>query len=304
MSRPLTLALFTLTCAALGCTKSGTDDSGTDDSTAEVDVFGENIFVTESPVGDLGCYAGDGAWLSQSPDPSCAVDLAFTGEIEDFETGDNVDDCDLQLFFDDTYEEGGADYQTTSDASGAVAGTLKTCTPTTYRTTKDPALELTQVTIQAHEVFGFSTSTADVTFNSVSSATYNVIPSLLGVSVKAGFGIVAGTAYDCNEDPLQNAQVVVKDADGNYPEDQRIHYFVDEFPNRNQKWTSEDGLWVAVNIPPGEVTVEMYTWDGAAYVLQGTTALTIVPDSINIANAFTGYDGGVVYPDSCLSACN
>lgn len=237
MHRALILPLL-----ALACTKSTTDDSGgPDDSSDTVDVFAENINVQETPVGDLSCYTGDGSWLTQSPDPSCVADVPFTAEIEDFETGDNVDDCSLELFFDDLYVEGGADFSATSDANGDVSGTLRTCTPTTIRTTKDPALELTQVTIEAHQTYGFGAS-VDTTFNSVSSTTYDVIPSLLGVSVKAGFGIVAGTAYDCNEDPVQNAQVVVKGADGSYPVDQRIHYFVDEFPNRNQQWTSEDGL--------------------------------------------------------------
>ena len=37
--------------------------------------------------------------------------------------------------------------------------------------------------------------------------------------------------------------------------------FVDNFPNRQQLWTSDDGLWVAINIPVGDWIIEMWIYD-------------------------------------------
>ena len=298
----------------LALTACGDKDSTGDSGPVETDIFSEFIYVTETPVSedgvDLGtCHTPGGDWLAQSPDSSCATEHTFSGKIEDFQEGTGVADADLELFFSDRYDEGNADFTTVSDASGAVSGTIMACTPTTYRVYTDPALDETKITIQSHEVYDNNAGgELDIDFNSVSSTTYNIIPGLLGITVQPGQGIVAGTAYGCggDGDPVQFAQVIVKDEDGNYLEDYTVKYFVEEFPSRDQEWTSEDGLWVAINVPPGRITVEMWTYDGAEYQLQGETSLDIVPDSINVANIFTGSggeNGGVVYPESCLSAC-
>ncbi|MCP4804155.1 MAG: hypothetical protein GY913_20045 [Proteobacteria bacterium] len=298
----------------LALTACGDKDNTGDSGPAETDVFGEFIYVTTTPTAESGedlssCYTPGDDWLAQTPDASCATEHPFKGTIEDFQEGTGVADADLELFFGDRYEEGAADFSTTSDASGDVSGTLMACTPTTYRVYTDPALDETKITIQSHEVFA-NTAGAElgVDFNSVSSTTYNIIPGLLGITVQPGQGIVAGTAFGCggDGDPVQFAQIIVRDEEGNYLEDYSMKYFVEEFPSRDQEWTSEDGLWVAVNIPPGRVTIEMWTYDGTDHVLQGETSMDIVPDSINIANIFTGSggeNGGVIYPESCLSAC-
>ena len=303
---------MTLLISLLAC---GDKDATTDDSSAGVDLFGEYINVSDEPTTESGvaltdCHSSGADWLDQSPEASCAVEHSFEGTVEDFETGKGVADASLELYFGDRYVDGGADYETVSNSDGDVTGTLMSCTPTTYRVYTDPDLAETKITIQSHEVWGYEEDLAHgADFNSVSSTTYNIIPGLLGITVQPGQGIVAGTAYGCggDGDPIEGAQVIVRDAEtGDYLEDYVVKYFVDEFPNREQPNTSEDGLWVAVNVPPGRVTVEMWTWDGSDHVLQGETSMDIVPDSINIANIFTGSggdNGGVVYPESCLSAC-
>ncbi|HJN77999.1 MAG TPA: hypothetical protein QGF58_29065 [Myxococcota bacterium] len=303
---------MTLLLTLLAC---GDKDGPADDSSADVDVFDTYVNVTTTPTSASGtaltdCFSPGGDWLNQTPDDSCDVEHAFSGTVEDFESGDGVADATLEIYPGDRYVEGQADFETVSDPSGNVSGTLTSCTPTTYRTFTDPALDETKITIQSHEVYGYDADgELGVNFNSVSSTTYNIIPGLLGVTVQPGQGIVAGTAYGCggDGDPVEGAQVIVRDAEtGDYLEGYVVKYFVDEFPNRDQPYTSEDGLWVAVNVPPGRVTIEMWTWDGSSHIQQGDTSMDIVPDSINIANIFTGSggdDGGVVYPDSCLTAC-
>jgi hypothetical protein len=288
------------------------EKDGTVDDTGTVDLFGTYVFVTdpegntktEPAGGDLSCYTPGDAWLTNSADPSCQAEQAFTGIVEDFETGDEVPDATLELWWADS-TTGAVDQETISSESGAVSGTLMSCTPFSYRTSTDADLEETVTTIQAHEVYGFRTDDHDAAFYSVSTTTYNIIPSLLGVTPEPGKGIAAGTAYDCNGDPVEFVQVITKDSDGNIVEGQIVKYFREEFPNRDQYWTSDDGLWVIVNIPPGTVSVEMYGLNAAGeHELLGTTILEVVPDSINIANAYYGFDGGVVYPESCQTACS
>ena len=80
-----------------------------------------------------------------------------------------------------------------------------------------------------------------------------------------------------------------------------VKYFVDSFPNRNQPTTSADGLWIAINIPTGDVTVEMWISDGDdGHLLMGATKITVDEGSINMSNIQTGYGDGVRYPTSCL----
>ncbi len=302
---------MTLTLMALiAC---GENDDGTTDDSDAVDVFAEQIYVDSEPTAESGvalteCYGFDGTWASQSPDSSCAVEVDFDGEVVDFESDKPVPDATLEFYYSDIFQDGSEDFSTTSDGSGLLDGSVKTCTPMTYRVFTDPALEDTKVTIQAHEVYPYTdgdfTGEDNIEFNSVSTTTYSIIPSLLGISVDPAAGIIAGTAYGCggDGDPVEFSQVIVRPADGgDYYPSQEVRYFRDEFPNRDQEWTSEDGLWVAVNIPPGRVTVEMWVWNGSEHALAGTTDLDVIADSINIANIFTGYEGGVVYPESCLS---
>ena len=101
-----------------------------------------------------------------------------------------------------------------------------------------------------------------VSTDSVSRVTYQLIPSLLGVSVDEDKGVIAGTAFDCNGEEIEGAQVIVKDANGDIPDDLVVNYFRDSFPNRDQLWTSADGLWVAANVPEGELTIELYIYNG------------------------------------------
>ena len=84
---------------------------------------------------------------------------------------------------------------------------------------------------------------------------------------------------------------------------QDVFYFVDDFPQRDQPHTSEDGLWVAMNVPEGSWNVEMYVSDGAGgHIQMSNTRVEVFANSINISNHYTGYGEGIKYPDSCVAA--
>jgi len=288
----------------LACSK---DDSTTDTGSTPpgTDVFEQIIDVSVDPIGaDLECWTIGGDMLSNTPDASCVKDAPVTGKVVDFESDDPVSEATVELFLEDQIKETPDDV-TISDGSGNLTfDSAPTCTPISYRVSTDPALEETKVTIEAHEVYAFG-DTITAEFNSVSYATFNIIPSLLGVSVEPGKGIVAGGAYDCNGDPIEGVQAIARSIDdpNSYFEDQVVKYFVNDFPNRNQLYTSADGLWVIVNVPPSDAIVELWVSDGAGgHAMIGSTKLLVESDSINISSGYYGYTEQV-YPDSCLSSC-
>jgi hypothetical protein len=114
-------------------------------------------------------------------------------------------------------------------------------------------------------------------------------------------GVVAGRAYDIGENYIEGAQVVVRNVTtGVIPEGVVVNYFVDNFPTRNQKWTSADGLWVAINLPVGDWSIEMYIADGeGGHKLMGATIVPVYADTINISSIHTGHGDGIKYPANC-----
>ena len=101
---------------------------------------------------------------------------------------------------------------------------------------------------------------------------------------------------------VEGAQVIVK-MDGGYVAGQEVRYFVEDFPHREQPYTSEDGLWLAMQVPTGRATVEAYMVmeTGGEPQLMGSTSLDIFPDSINISSIYVGHDDGVLIDAECLT---
>ncbi len=295
MSRS-TCVLATLLIA---CT--GDDTTGTATDSGAVDIFSEIINITEAATGDNACFAAGDEWIDNTADPACIQDLPFTGEVIDFESSNEVPEATVEIFNSDKVE-GDADTSFISDDNGQVSGTLRTCAPYSYKVTTDneTADDPTKITIQAHLTEN-PTALEGVEFNSVSDATYTVIQALLGISPDPANGVVAGALYDCNEDPIEGAQVIVK-IDGEYVSGQEVRYFVEEFPHREQPYTSEDGLWLAMQVPTGRATVEawMVMEPGQGPVMMGSTSLDIFPDSINISSIYVGHDDGVLLDAECL----
>lgn len=296
-------SLCVVAALAVGCGDKDTDTetSGGTDSGTSADMFSQLINVEESASGDFTSFeAGyEGDWLSQEVDPNKQATVSMSGMVLDFETDDPVEDPTVEIFYSNAIS-GAADQIVEGDSDGNVSGEWPLCQPIAYRTTTAPGLGDTKVTIQFSEVAGFAKD-ANIEFDSVSSATYQVIPSLLGVSPDPAKGVIAGTAYDLTRSAFSGAQVLVRGVDGTIPSGIVAKYFRDEFPNRDQEWTSDDGLWVIINVPVGDWEVEMYIADSSGgHILMGTTQVAVAADSINISSVYAGYGDGVVYPESCL----
>jgi hypothetical protein len=233
----------------------GTNASETYETQDDLSGF---IYVDTAPIGDLECFApgydAQGDWNDSARDArldtsKVVADTLYTGAVIDFESDDPVPEALVEIY-DANMISGTPQQAMVADENGEVTGTTTTCTPFAYRVSTDPALGTTKDTMEVSQVPSATASQQD--FNSVSVATYSVIPALLGVSLDEDKGVVAGTAYDCAGIAFEGAQVVIRDADGGVPSSLVVKYFVGDFPNRNQEWTSADGLWVAINVPEGD----------------------------------------------------
>jgi hypothetical protein len=298
-----TPCLALLAVLAIGCGKDTDDSSATDDTGPDTsDPLDRYIHPTDEAVGDFSCFTPGAAWLTQEVDAAKVVPRTLHAMVEDFEDNFGVNEADVEIWYGDTFS-GTPDVTGSSDSAGSVDLEVPTCQALAYMTSTDPLEERTVDTQEAHQIYGYveEGTLLEDDLNSVAQSTYTLIPSLLGVSLDDDKSVIAGTAYDCNGDPIQNAQVVVVDSAGDFPESLVTNYFIEEWPVREQPATSEDGLWVAMNVPEGAWTVQLWALIGGVEVLLGATELESFAGGINISNIYTGYGDGVYYPESCLA---
>lgn len=308
--------LFALAaCSGGSDTDTDTEETDTDDGDPGGGP-GNRLTLTVAPTGD---YTGftptesyDGTtWLTQQLDPAKVATLNIAGEVLDFEDDVPRTNTQVQIWEGDV-ATGQPDSTADADANGRVSMTAPSCQPITYLAYPDPAAAEAMPTYKAHQVYGADGADPFAAeFISVSISTYLVIPAIVGITPEPGKSVIAGTGFDVTREPdtlseidagkVEGAEVVVKDLDGNYIPDVHVKYFVEKFPDRDQPHTSADGLWTAINVPPGDVRVEMWGLVDDVPKLLGSTQLKTYADSINIANIFAGYNG-VKYPTSCLAA--
>ncbi len=296
--------LLLLPSLLLGCAggSGGSDTTDTDTDAGGTERTQEDfIFTKEEYIGDTTCNGTE----QGVPDAAMQTLATLNGIIQDFQTEDEVKEATVKVWYGDDIA-GAPDQSTDADTNGAFTAEVPMCTPIAYGTLTPPDWEETVDTYEVHQVFDYTDAGSfSATVNSVSEATAKIIPSIIGVEWDRTTGIIAGTAYDCNEDGIGHAQVYLHDADGKAPATGDIYYFDDNnFPAAHDNYIDanpENGLWVAINIPTGTWIAEMWGYNGATYDLLGSTVLQIKAGSVNISNIFTGHDDGIAYPDSCYA---
>jgi len=314
--RGLVVAAFALTACGGGGGGGNNGEGG--DSLSR---FEEIINVPEdvNVSGDFSCFTpvADAAtveWLTSAPGPDADLSgYTIDSWVEDFETEDEVYDAMVSIYTDDVVD-GSPEISGTADTNGLITlSDVPTCTSMTYKTETDPLLDRTKNTYKAHHFYSPPPADGDPvdagSFLSVSTTTYKLIPTILGVTVDDDKSVIAGTAYDCTRDAglpsdddsgkVTGAQVIIYDENGEIPDSLTVNYMTDSFPDNEQPYTSPDGLFVASNVPPGELTIEMWGRVDGELVLLGASQLFSEASSINIANVFGGYGDGVKYPDAC-----
>lgn len=122
-----------------------------------------------------------------------------------------------------------------------------------FRTTADP--------LKTIETVEFNRVWDDKERVSVSNATKGEIPGLVSVVPDDTKGVVAGDLRDCDNKPVGGLLFNVTSTGGSFDGKSLTFYFLDvdastTVPARSQKWTSGDGVFATLNVPPGDATLE------------------------------------------------
>ena len=303
MSLALVVACGDKTEDSGGGSLLGDGDGDADGGGGGGGVFEDFISVTDPPIGNLDCFTG--TLGTESPAAGCEATRTMTATVMDFQDDVPVDEATAEIYLADGIF-GAPDTTSIADSNGMFSVEMPTCAAFTSKVYTDPVLDATRVTIEAHDVLPYSSiPTVTHELNSVSSATYGLIPTFLGTSPDEEKGIIAGSAYDCDGNQIEGLQVVVEDDSGAIPEGAIAKYFIDDFPNRNQPYTSADGLWIIMDVPVGKWVVKGYVADGlGGHSMVARTELNVFAKSINISSWYTGIQDGVKMPDSCLAGCS
>ncbi|MCA9711534.1 MAG: hypothetical protein KDK70_37190 [Myxococcales bacterium] len=317
---PLVLALACNAGSDKG-TDKGTDKDDTD--TTDTEDTSDFDGKTAATGADLTCFtpaADTTEWAPVGTVTVTSATVTLDGTIQDFEEEEPVSSRTVQLWFSDV-AQGPSDTTGNGDANGKITiDDVPACAPLSWLAKEIAGLEEAKDTYKAHQVFGTGTAgTLKAEFNSVSNNTYRLIPTIVGISIDDTKSVIAGTVYGCGREAdalpsdetgrVEGARVRVFSCPSADPAPEdcttpvtnvEIKYFIENFPDRNQPYTSDDGLFGVFNVPPGTFRVEAYdSLDGTERILGGTI-VTSYADSINIANIWAGYPDGVKYPASCF----
>jgi hypothetical protein len=150
-----------------------------------------------------------------------------------------------------------------------------------YRTTADP--------LRTVETLEFNRRFDDPKRLSVSQATKGEIPAILSLLPDDTLGVVAGSQRDCDEKEVGGVVVDTRPTSGSFDGAANTFYFVDAppavtAPSRVQKWTSGDGAFATLNLPPGDVQVSPSGRLAAAGPLTplGRATIPVRADSVTI----------------------
>jgi hypothetical protein len=217
--------------------------------------------------------------------------------VEDFLDGTPVEGAIVDFFFDDVVDGTPDSTVGPTDAAGEVwiAGVPR-FNLIAYRV-RDGDLPGGAV----RETIAYDVRTPDVDgaalgLMSVADRTYRLIPTILGIAPDALHGVVFGRFDDCVENPVEGFVVRFLTAAG---EDCHVldgrecysRYFVDRFPARidNQTYSSADGLFAVLQVPPGMWAAQVLArlGDGSVtypYDLVGEKAIGVAADAVTLVH--------------------
>lgn len=280
------------------------DDDDDDDTTAPADPG--DLDATEAVTGDWSCKGT----FTVPPTPGEVGVLE--GVVLDFESDIEVPAAHVAIWGENDPGSGLAaaeEYETDTEGAFATgADVIQACVPFAARVWTEFDPPETYPTYEINMMVAGSPPWSE-TFNSVAYSTYNLLPLTVGVEPEVGKGIAAGRLTDCVGANVANAEVSVGSVDFatgvvTGATDYSTRYFLDESPDGGQMHTSEDGLFGAMNTPPGEDWT-LLVWGipqsethcetdayGAvirpetnpAMCLLAWTAIYVIPDSVNISN--------------------
>ncbi len=229
---------------------------------------------------NLGCVGGHAD--PAAPTATTAVDVV----VKDFEKSTPVMGATVEVYLSLAHVNAmmpdGSSGPT--DASGTATLTVP---PGSYR-----VIFRTSGAPNTIETIEFNRAYNDAQRFSVSQATKQEIPALVSVVPDDTLGVVAGSLRDCQEREMGGITFTATSSGGTFDSTAMTFYFVDimggaidggvattTVPSVQQKYTSGDGVFAILNVPPGDVTL---TGSG---LLQTNGALTKLGTGVAPARA-------------------
>ncbi len=128
-----------------------------------------------------------------------------------------------------------------------------------FRTYGGVIVKVGQDPITTLDTYEFNRTYNDPNRLSVSQKTKNALPALVNVFADDTQGVVAGSLHDCDDKEVGGTLISLKSTGGAVDPANNFYFNADvDLPSREQLWASADGLFVGLNLPPGNVTLDVY----------------------------------------------
>jgi hypothetical protein len=249
----LAAALLALAPAACGDGDNGDTDAGADAGGAD-----------GYPAGMPAIPADDYVWTGcdDLPPNGSATDemVSAVFVVEDFEQGFAVEGVQLEVFYNND-ASGTPDLDSSNldltDADGRVTALVPRDRLIAYKVVGGETPLYPPGVVKDSIEYSQPTPDADggeIDAIAVSQATYQLITTVLGITPSPTLGILAGGFDDCGAQDVEG--VVARLYSGGTRcsgENECLdRYFIDETPAQDQWWSSADGLFGVLQIPPAD----------------------------------------------------
>lgn len=180
-----------------------------------------------------------------------------------------------------------ADITLTSASNGLTLATLPTGTPFVAEGSTSAYIP----TFQFGDILSANNANNLFPVLLVSNSTVSLIGGLAGASVDPTKGSIAGTVWDCSENPIENATVYLIDAATGITVPASTTYFIlagtTDIPSPTQLLTSSDGLFLIMNVPPGTyyaVATGVLSASDTTTTVLGESYVESIPGALSIVN--------------------
>lgn len=283
---PSTLVIGSLFLGAslVACGDDGGTAGGVDAQTGNLG-FATPTETTKAWKEEAGVWVeqGDADWSclnTPNADTASTVAINLTGDVEDFQTGDEVPGADIEAF--NVVDFTNVIATATSDVDGAYALTLPVGGKRIgYKVTAEGTLP----TYILNHYYDPATVDQRDDLNSVSELTANALPAFIGVTRTPGLGILAGAIRDCQDREVSGAIATISATSGTptHLDGAQSYYFSagsTSLPVRHgqAQATNKDGLFVVIELPVAS-TAYMQVWGFLPSQNPATDELTLLAET-------------------------
>lgn len=283
--------VYFFTIASLSLTACGGDDGGSTPDAGDVDIGFNLPTVTlkanEEVSEDQWMEVGD-ADLSclgtPSDDAPSTVEVMLTTKVTDFQTGNAVPNATVEVFKNQDYMTV-VDMATSDSTTAMVTLTLpEGVTRFGYRMTSSSSMETFLLNQTLPSPSEMNQTVGNI--QSVSKATAQTLPALIGQTRTEGTGVVAGALRDCQGREISGFIATMSSTSGavNIVTGSDTYYFDSAVGlpvhHNRQKYASGDGLFMIIEIPgsTGKGYVQMWGFPTEADMAMGMAGLKLIAE--------------------------